>query len=546
MPIYFIRHGESQANEQNRFAGRLNAPLTSLGIRQAHQAAQRVAALGTHIDELHVSPLDRARNTAEIIMEAQARQPERTVVSEDLVERDFGDFSGRNKSLVKKTIGFAAYTEYFHSHTGCPPGGESWEAMYERTAAYYHNVLLPASRSGRTVLVVCHKYIVEMFALVVAGVPVEQVRDFKIPNARPLSEEDLRKAVGRPAAAGFLNNLGEIVEIRLPLLVASAAVLGMVVQLLVGYRVPPWLFSTLMTAFLAVGSFFTMLRVDPRNLRGALGSIRPIVPLLLVRLAVGLVLLWTSRSLEQDLAGLFFLLPSALLTPTLSLLWGGDYFFSVRLAVASSLLLPAVLLGAVVIPMGVPMLHGLPLGALTPALGSYGAVLVAALVVPGVGAQLLRRRDPIRAGSVSTNWNWLGGLTLVPLAGLATFTLTPPTGLTHHGELTSLLTAMAVTVAAHTALRLLALAFLHGRRRGVGLGRDIFITQNTPNIFLWLAMASVLAPVTAHQVSVTGLGMALVFFLAMYGDERVFLVRHRREMRTRRRHARRRRAALAW
>ncbi|MGW1720378.1 hypothetical protein [Streptomyces sp. NPDC002156] len=43
------------------------------------------------------------------------------------MERDFGSYSGRNKSLVKKSIGFAGYTEAFHSPTGTPPGGESWQ-----------------------------------------------------------------------------------------------------------------------------------------------------------------------------------------------------------------------------------------------------------------------------------------------------------------------------------------------------------------------------------------------------------------------------------
>ncbi|KPI02306.1 hypothetical protein OK074_5307 [Actinobacteria bacterium OK074] len=36
---------------------------------------------------------------------------------------------------MKKQIGFAGYTEAFHSPTGRPPGGASWREMYERVAA---------------------------------------------------------------------------------------------------------------------------------------------------------------------------------------------------------------------------------------------------------------------------------------------------------------------------------------------------------------------------------------------------------------------------
>ncbi|NUQ96455.1 MAG: histidine phosphatase family protein [Streptomyces sp.] len=533
MPLYFLRHGESQANEQNRFAGRLDTPLTALGSRQADQAAERVAALaasGVHIDEVHMSTLRRARQTAWTVIDRLPQPPDRITVDEALIERDFGVYSGRNKSLVKKTIGFAGYTEAFHSPTGRPPGGESWREMYDRVAAYYEDVLLPASRAGRTVLVVAHKYVVEMFALIVAGASPDTYRDFKIPNARPLSEQDLRRAVAAPAAAGLVNDLGEIVEIRLPLLVAAAAATGVAAQLALGIQVPATPFTTALTALLAVGSFFVMLRVDPPTLRGPLGSLRTAWPLLLPRLALGLFLIWAGHSLPWELTGLFLLLPPALMAPTLSLLWGGDYFFAVRHTVAASLALPAFLLTGLAAPLALPgTAPTLALGRLEPALLAYGAVLLAALLLPGVGAQTLRRRDPIRAGALSTNWNWLGGLALVPVAGLATFALTPSTGLSAHTA-TRLLLMTSATAAALTALRLLTALFLRLRPHGTGLGRDLFITQNTPNVFLWLAMTAPLAPATGHHPSVIGLSVALVFFTAVYTDEQIFLQAHRRDL----------------
>lgn len=531
MPLYFIRHGESHANEQNRFAGRLNTPLTDLGLHQARQAAERVAALGVRLDEVHVSPLGRARQTAEIIIDRQPERPASLTVIEALLERDFGVFSGRNKSLVKKSIGFAGYAESFHSHTGCPPGGESWTAMYRRTADYYHDVLLPASQSGRTVLVVAHKYIIEILAVIVSGVRPEEYRDLKIPNARPLSEDDLRRAASAPNAAALLNDLGEVVEIHLPLLVVASAGLGVAGQLLAGVHVTPWVFSSVMTVLLAIGSFFALLRVDPQTLQGGLRSFRPAMPLLLIRLPAGLLLLWTVHSAPLELAGLFLLLPPALIAPSLSLLWGGDYFFAVRHTIAASLALPVVLLGSIALPLSLPGTHGPRLGSLEPALVTYGVVLLTALVVPGIGAQALRRHNPIRAGSLSTNWNWLGGLALVPLAGLATFALTPAAGFGQRSTLTSLVTTMAITGIGLATLRLLTMAALRLQRPATSLGRDIFITQNTPNIFLWLAMTAILAPSAGDRPSVIGLGAALVFFLALYIDERFFLHSHSRDLR---------------
>src|SRR5947208_7267795 len=68
------------------------------------------------------------------------------------------------------------------------------------------------------------------------------------------------------------------------------------------------------------------------------------------------------------------------------------------------------------------------------------------------GAQALRGRDPIRAGALSTNWNWLGGLALIPLAGLATSALTPPTGLTAAQAAHLLLTTTVTPASADGAL----------------------------------------------------------------------------------------------
>jgi len=516
--IFFVRHGESCANEQNLFAGRQETPLTELGIRQAHQAGARVAALGIRFDQVHVSTLDRARRTAEIVLDALEHRPTLIVESADLVERDFGVFTARNKSLTKKSIGFQAYTEYFHRSTGCPPGGESWVSMYERIRNYYESVLRPQSEQGRNILVVSHKYVVEMFAMVVAGVPPENYRDLKIPNARPLSEADLRRTCRTPAATAAVHDFGEIVEIRLAALVAGAAVLGGLAQLVLRIPVPPQVFIVVLTALLAISTFFGMLRVHAGVLRGAGHSVRSTLPFTLARLVVGLTLVWSGVGVPLMLLGVFLLLPPALITPTLSLLWGGDYFTSVRQAIAESLVLPAVLVAALWLP------HRF--GALGPVLLGYVGVLFGAMLVPALVAQGLRRRDPIRAGQLSTNWNWLGGLALVPLAAFATFALTPTTGLAVLRQPGGLAEVALGVVATLVVLRLAVLLYVRGRGLPPRIARDVFITQSTPNVFLWFAVVGGLVHAPNGYLALVAPTVAIGFFLAMYADEFVLVRRH--------------------
>lgn len=529
MAIYFVRHGESRANEQNLFAGRQNTPLTELGIRQAHQAGKRVAALGVRFDEVHVSTLDRASDTADLILGALGASGvhvAKRVVAPELVERDFGVFTARNKSLVKKSVGFRAYTEYFHGSTGCPPHGESWTELYGRVRDYYENTLRPLSEAGRSVLVVSHKYVVEMFAVVVSGMAPEAYHDLKIPNARPLSEADLVRICRAPAASAAVHDFGELVEIRLPALVAGSAALGALAQLVVRVSVPPVVFSVTLTSLLAISTFFGMLRVHSGALRGLGRSVRTMLPITLVRLTAGVALIWSGAGMPLVLLGLFLLLPPALLTPTLSLLWDGDYFTSVRQAIASSLVLPVVLLVALWLPN--------QFDGLGPALLGYLGVLAGAMVLPAVLAQVLRRRDPIRAGQLSTNWNWAGGLALLPLAGFATFALTPSTGLAElvrPDELAALGEVAAAVVIALLAVRLAALAV--GRRRDLHprIARDLFITQSTPNVFLWFALTGGLVHSTTGYLPLIAPVLAGGFFLAMFADEFIFVRLHTRGLR---------------
>ena len=54
--LILIRHGQSEANEQNRFAGQTNVPLTELGKIQAKSAAEYITKR-EKIDKIYSSDL---------------------------------------------------------------------------------------------------------------------------------------------------------------------------------------------------------------------------------------------------------------------------------------------------------------------------------------------------------------------------------------------------------------------------------------------------------------------------------------------------------
>ena len=61
--ILFIRHGATEGNLHRRYIGRTDEPLCAAGIAQA----ERLRGQNLFADCLFVSPLLRARQTAEIV-----------------------------------------------------------------------------------------------------------------------------------------------------------------------------------------------------------------------------------------------------------------------------------------------------------------------------------------------------------------------------------------------------------------------------------------------------------------------------------------------
>ena len=103
--LFLIRHGESTANEVNRFAGAVDAPLTRLGRAQAMKAAHSWE--GRTVDTVFVSPLARAFQTAQILLptlRTRAGCRPGLITDARLRERNFGSFTLKNKTLIQREI----------------------------------------------------------------------------------------------------------------------------------------------------------------------------------------------------------------------------------------------------------------------------------------------------------------------------------------------------------------------------------------------------------------------------------------------------------
>ena len=89
MRLYLIRHGETALNAKGCYYGRTDAVLSEKGISQARYLKEILKEVS--FDYIVASPLVRAYNTAQIVMEEREQE---IFGDRRLMEQDFGIFEG--------------------------------------------------------------------------------------------------------------------------------------------------------------------------------------------------------------------------------------------------------------------------------------------------------------------------------------------------------------------------------------------------------------------------------------------------------------------
>jgi broad specificity phosphatase PhoE len=96
--IVFLRHGESEGVQQGILQGHLDLPLTPRGKASIQALAEDWRENQRRFDRILTSPLERARETAEIIAAALAIP--RVDIAPGWIERDFGKGEGAGLQAI--------------------------------------------------------------------------------------------------------------------------------------------------------------------------------------------------------------------------------------------------------------------------------------------------------------------------------------------------------------------------------------------------------------------------------------------------------------
>ncbi|MEI8337533.1 MAG: histidine phosphatase family protein [bacterium] len=152
--LLIARHHESEWNKLGIWTGSRDVHLTEYGFRKSIEMGTLIE--GINIDKAFASTQIRSYETL-LGMEEKANDLDLPVeFSSALNERDYGDFTGKNKWEMKKQFGDDQF-ECIRRDWNCPiPNGETLKMVYERVVPYYKEKILPLLLQGKNILIVSH------------------------------------------------------------------------------------------------------------------------------------------------------------------------------------------------------------------------------------------------------------------------------------------------------------------------------------------------------------------------------------------------------
>jgi|SRR5210317_1211023 len=182
-----VRHGQSDWNNKNLFTGWENPGLTSKGIDEAHATGLLLKKQSKIYSYLFTSLLDRAINTANIILEELDLNEINVVRDEALNERDYGELTGLNKDDAREKWGEVQVHIWRRSFDIPPPGGESLKDTADRVIPYYENKILPLLFENNNILVSAHGNSLRALVMHIEGLSPEEILQREIATGQPIS-----------------------------------------------------------------------------------------------------------------------------------------------------------------------------------------------------------------------------------------------------------------------------------------------------------------------------------------------------------------------
>ena len=165
--LLLVRHGQTDWNPAQRVMGRSNIALNAVGIEQAKNLREWLKDV--ELDAVYSSPMHRAMQTAEIIIEGRAGL--KIIEEPGVQEIDYGDWCGMLFAELEEKYN-KDYNDYrFHPSKMKIPGGEAVIDTQKRAVAVVEKIR--KKHEGHKVLVVSHADVCKAMLIHYLGIELD-------------------------------------------------------------------------------------------------------------------------------------------------------------------------------------------------------------------------------------------------------------------------------------------------------------------------------------------------------------------------------------
>ncbi len=199
--LILARHHESEWNKQGKWTGLRDRHLDQYGFKKSEDMGLLIQDIP--VDRAFASMLVRSIETLSSMLNAAKRYEIPTNHAAALNERDYGDYTGKNKWEMEKILGEEEWQKARRGWNYPVPNGETLKMVYERVVPYFLEKILPEVKSGKNVLVVAHgnslralvKYIEKISDEGIEGVefPFGAVVIYDVDNEGYMTKKEVRE-----------------------------------------------------------------------------------------------------------------------------------------------------------------------------------------------------------------------------------------------------------------------------------------------------------------------------------------------------------------
>lgn len=152
--LVVVRHGESEWNREGLWTGSRDIRLTPYGFETSKELGLKISDI--HLDHAFASMQVRSIETLASMLDAGHRYNISTEHVAALNERDYGDYTGKNKWEMEKMLGEEEFDKIRRDWDYPVPNGETLKIVYERVVPFYIEKIFPLLRDDKNVLIVSH------------------------------------------------------------------------------------------------------------------------------------------------------------------------------------------------------------------------------------------------------------------------------------------------------------------------------------------------------------------------------------------------------